>query len=1275
MAAQKSLGRWLLYSLCLAPAAVMLGYYGLEYIPGQRAYFMSLRFRALADIGGQAAMKIDRLFSALDYATRFDGRSAEYIQALVPELAYRPKDCGKAPSPVQFGVAADTVRFKADEGCAADASLSGIFSSFASDDLFDDVIIAESGGRVIYQHSQTGPRIAALGALQKAAAGSQTNFSGTTGADADAVRYVWLDDAEFALLLQPVRISVTNAPEQTLMVGGLVRSQRLAEESRHVPPMYLLVIFVPLLVVFLSGPFLKILLLTRTGRLGLHDLALLSLCAVITAALLTLLLTSWCQFWTGDGPAEANLKEFAGSLDRHLKDDIARMLSTLRKLDAQLPAYIARNRDPDRTDLLSRKAATGLDATSAPFDFAFWTNQDGCQAAKWTTKLRNTQRVHQTSQGHFQDLMAGRFWSIDGREFTLQSLVSPTTSQPIVVVGMQPQRRGMEMGCRDDATPRGRALQSSEIREAAIVGLLPSVAGPVIPPGAGFAIFDARGEVIFHSSLQRNLHENLFDEIDSPGPWKAAVAMRVPREHGAYYRGRKYQLRVQPVASIQGCPWNIAVFYELEPRQAMIGVVWIEYLILFLAPLGLLAAGLLLLSAILRAVRQQTWRQQVEFLLIRLWPDPARAPVFLRLAKELAALAVLSLAAGIFGSRHAYWSAAWLLPFCYLAPALGLFFTALRLWKPHPARWNRPAAGERQPAYIASISLLLVQLAVVPTLGLFSICYASESRIHVMYWQREVANSWQARRSRIEAAIRSAPGMSDEGRKVSLQYFRDRDASPEWGGKEYAANFWQTRIATKEETPGTEDYKPGRWQALLVRIRPEEQAGAMEAGALASDPEASAPSPWRTARSPSRSILRRLPGANPIELASELPEIGVGLQPIWWAGVLALLAGAFAWNCRALCRLFAQDFDYSPLPVLTALGDPAALESDVLLLGLPLARKDETVRQWLGYTPPRVNLYTARCSENWLAEITARLSLELAVLSSEAPGHIWVHISNLETKLGDPQDRQAVAGLLENLVTMDVGGRRPRLIVTSTIDPVFHFDSMLGDGRKKTYENPLTEPELQRFSRLLHNFRKAQVAGAKTKGAEYTAKDARTIAYDECQHHPALLAIGEEVAQSAPYLRREALLARIAERAEALYKLFWACCTRSERLLLIQLAQTGLVNPLCLDILQALARKGLVLPGPRPRIVNETFRRFVATAEAPADVRRWENEAGESSWLVIRNVLFVLIIAGLAVVAMTQRDAMQTVTAVLTGVGATMAGLFRLAGYFGGRREPPAESV
>ena len=78
--------------------------------------------------------------------------------------------------------------------------------------------------------------------------------------------------------------------------------------------------------------------------------------------------------------------------------------------------------------------------------------------------------------------------------------------------------------------------------------------------------------------------------------------------------------------------------------------------------------------------------------------------------------------------------------------------------------------------------------------------------------------------------------------------------------------------------------------------------------------------------------------------------------------------------------------------------------------------------------------------------------------------------------------------------------------------------------------------------------------------------------------------------------------------------------------------------------------------------------------EGPDAVREWESEGGESSWLVIRNVALVLIVIGLAVLALTQQQALQNVSAVVTGVGAVLAGLFRLLGYFTGKGSAASDS-
>jgi hypothetical protein len=1277
MGANKRLGRWLVYGLCLAPAVIMLGFYWLQYIPDQREYFMNLRFRTLSIIGDQLRSKIESLATSFENATNFYDPD-QYIKALVSDLSYEPcpKRVSAQPS-VELGSPANSVRFHSAQGCVADASMFRIFSPFTRDDLFDDVVIANESGRVVYQRSTSSPRVAALSELVKTGADAKTTPKEGSGMDADAVRSVRLDDSEFMLLLQPLTISSPGGQPARLMVGGLVRSTRLASEAHHVPPKYLLVLFAPVLVVVLSGPFLKILLLTRTGRLAFRDMALLSLFTLFAAGLVTVLMASWYQYVLSEQQTDPDLEQFAKSLNGLIVSDVKGMRNALEEFDKDLPTSAGEIHD--RTDLLASNLPAEFANAPAPFDFVFWTNSDGCQVAKWSTKRFNTERVDQKTEEHFRNVVAKRLWQIEGKPFTLQTRLSQTTSQLIVVLAIPSRHAGLKVaGC-------GKK-EPSPIVSAAIVASLRSVSAPLVPPGAGFAVFEPEGRVLFHSSSERNLHENLFTEIDAPDRLRAGVIMRVGQSLSANYRGLQYRFQIQPVTQL-GIPWSIAVFREREPRQAMIGLVWFETLVLFVSSVCLMASIFALVSVILRAGWGWSLRRQVDFFLAHVWPDPARSTVFRQLAWSLAGMLLLSLFVVARGCVQGYRSGGWLLPFCFLLPLAALAVAMFWFGKPDPARCDVSRAGQKRPAYIASLSLLLILVAIVPAAGLFGVCQAYEARLYLMHWQRALLNSVTARRERMAAAVEGSQALSDPAKAFIRRHFLRPDGL---GGatdsQKHVRGFWHTTVDSGEA--GVQ-ISPTWWQGLLSSIRqPEAEIESMETGALARAQAEGNQCQWQMGKADQRSLILTCQNGSKeaVTVQSMLPDIKVPSDPYWWVVALVLLGAVYAWNCLAFSRLFNLDFRYTPLPLLSELEGPAELKSHLLVFGLPLARKDAAVREWLKYTPPRVNLYEAHFTQDWLEQTVERLKKELmaratvAAQAATAGGSTvasertvattpWVHISNLEAKLGDTHERQVVASLMERLILTDVNGMRVRLAVTSAVDPVFHFDSVLFDERKKIYEHPLPEPELQRLARLLHNFRKTQVSSSSEHQPKRATNNlARQIVDQECSPHPALLDVGEEVlgvAKDNP--DRETLLAMVAERALALYKLFWAVCTRSEKLLLIQLAQNGLVNPLCLETLEDLVRKGLVLPGPRPRIMNETFRRFLEKVEGPETVRQWEGEAGESSWLVIRNVVVALLALGLVVLALTQQPALQTVTAILTGVGTVLAGLFRVFGFFGTR--------
>lgn len=1275
-----ALGRWLIYGLALIPVAAGLAYYWMEYVPSQREYFTNLRFRALAVAGEQVRTKTELLSSALEYAAIETGVET-YVRGLLPDLDY---GCGSTPDPklipsggVRMDASRATVlRFYAGTICIAEAPFERLYAPFMAEPLFDDLLLADQNGRVIYQRSTSGARIAVLKELmapREVKTQDQAPPRQGRGSDADMTTQVLLDGSLYEMLVQPLRITIPGSgnPDLDWVICGLVREARTSAESRHVAPKHLLWVFAPLLFLALSGPFLKLMLLRQTGRLGFRDVILLTSFTMCAAGFITLFLLSANYYWLGDDYVDRELSVFADKLDAGIGADLERMWRIMQAHDAIVTPSLA-SESHDRVDLLGAQSASlppSLKKEDLDFDFVFWTAASGCQVAKWTTRQRTTGRVPQQRRPHFQDALARRFWTLPaapGSAFTVQPVISPTTSEFIVVLSALSRHRGQKVTCGQEST----------LETVSIVASPHSLVRPLLPPQIGFAVIEPDGKALFHSVIERNLHENLFEEIRSPELLRARVATGTRGELSAYYRGLKYRFHVRPLETVQGSPWTLVVFRELEPRQAVVGLVWMESALLFLMLVGVL--GLILAAASVAAgLAGWTWRRQVDRALSVIWPNPARAGAYRRTALWMGVLAAATLVA--VGASAASSSGAALLLIAVAAPlaAFALIIYGTLAWG------GAEPAGNYVPPYVTTLFLGLLLTGVVPMKALFLLCHEFEAGLETKGWQQSLAKHMAQRQQRLRSELETGGSRSPAARDFLLTHVLPKRMLDEHG---YAAAFRNTRILVSQ--PAGSAVLPAWWERWLGGLRPAVLDQAMEAGALIDGK-----SRWKWSRGREGQLVLS-GGAAGWSISSAAPRLDIPTGIPWWLSVVALLSCAYAWIHASIRRLYLIRFERIPLPSLADLPPPGECTVPLLVLGLPLARKDRSLRDWLGYQPPRINLYVEEFRTGWVEAAVERVQKELAaqrtafmperalaagagggsgtVVEPAAPYHPWVHISNLEAKLDDPAQRSTVLELLERLLTMDSGGKRISLAMTSAVDPMFHFDSMLAEERKRTYDNPLPEMEVQRWARVLNNFRKVQPAPESGSPPAWAGTEWGRPVWEECSNHPALRAIAQEVVSCAREpLRPEAALARIEERALAFYKLIWSACTRPEKLVLVQLAQTGMVNPLATGTLQELVRKGVIVLAPQPRIMNETFRRFLETAEAPEMVREWEREAGESAWLVIRNVVAGLILIALLVLAATQNQTLQSATAVISAATAAFAGLFRAVEHFAARRQQP----
>jgi hypothetical protein len=111
----------------------------------------------------------------------------------------------------------------------------------------------------------------------------------------------------------------------------------------------------------------------------------------------------------------------------------------------------------------------------------------------------------------------------------------------------------------------------------------------------------------------------------------------------------------------------------------------------------------------------------------------------------------------------------------------------------------------------------------------------------------------------------------------------------------------------------------------------------------------------------------------------------------------------------------------------------------------------------------------------------------------------------------------------------------------------------------------------------------------------------RQLILTECEIAPELLAIAENLVHRLPpgtALSAEDVLEEIGSGARYFYEGLWNGCSTSERVVLRQLAEEGLVNPNNQAAVSRMLNAGLVQHGQTFRMMNESFRR--RTVRRPA---------------------------------------------------------------------------
>jgi len=116
------------------------------------------------------------------------------------------------------------------------------------------------------------------------------------------------------------------------------------------------------------------------------------------------------------------------------------------------------------------------------------------------------------------------------------------------------------------------------------------------------------------------------------------------------------------------------------------------------------------------------------------------------------------------------------------------------------------------------------------------------------------------------------------------------------------------------------------------------------------------------------------------------------------------------------------------------------------------------------------------------------------------------------------------------------------------------------------------------------------------------------------------------------------------------------------------LGQDGWANPKNERAIQQLERRRIIRRAPGLRIMNETFCRFVRTAQLPCQVAKWEQEEQQSVWSAVKLGLSTALFMAAAWLVYTQQDIFQMGIGYVVALGPASGAVLNLAKSVTGRK-------
>lgn len=632
----------------VALVVAMCGTWYWQYVASQTLYLKERNFRALATTSQALAALIANygtVFKSIiegapdvhtaDYALPTDekllcaeqpfpqnflDRSMMEALCALPNLKHVAVHTG-----LEFGTTGLTVRFVGDSAATyiklkyvlherdkgtttainADVDVATVMQQLMSEEIFTNLLLANSEGKVVYQRQSTGH----ASSLEMASVAFLFEESDGSDREDKAARNNLLSKsisalaAKLPLFKDPsiggIRYKVFgqsgrlpdrdkgDGPESVFILAGMIPAWQFDADVRAFPINKLLLSIGIILAVFFVLPYVKLRSMQPTERVTPGAIMVLVLFSLMGTALLTVGIAACYTYARLEAHLDGQLRKVAEHIKQNFEKDLESAIKQLIKFDdscnnldscngrlqgpgeygQQLIQFRIRpKKDGKANSLVVLDSATCSDTctpalVSNDVNTMLWIGPTGSVKALWSREAAPWKRVVLHDREYVRRIwerepFRNPFGDKNG-DFWIEPIYSWTTGENYTVLskastvtfsGQDPKQLA--------ASPNVAALELK----------MPALVGAIIPPGMGFAVIGQDGRVLFHSDSRRNLRENFFEETDNNIRLRQAVLARIDDQFDGRYWGKDRHFGVSPMPFINrpDVYWSLVTYWDKD---------------------------------------------------------------------------------------------------------------------------------------------------------------------------------------------------------------------------------------------------------------------------------------------------------------------------------------------------------------------------------------------------------------------------------------------------------------------------------------------------------------------------------------------------------------------------------------------------------------------------------------------------------------------------------------------------------------------------------------